>query len=600
MFLLSRCPVDLLLPLASIHHILQAVIAIMVEHPSASTQSSSRPLAFVPETKSAIIQQIQQLVPPDAAVPQDLAIVATLKSLTAKLIRAYQADGGLHEDPFEEVRSRTIHLYEPEVRSYLNGKVVLVTGGEGCVGGALVRKLLELGARRVVSVDKARCRPGATVQAIELAGDQVTIARYAVDLRYLEDLRAVFETEQPHLVFHLAAQRLPGLAEVQIRETITSNVLGTQNLIQLCESYGVEQCIFSSTGKASRYFTAEVYAASKKMAEWQFARAAQRGKVMYGMVRFTHMLENSSFCQQFDDKLAQNQPVNVHAPDRYVVGQNVTEAVHLLLNAVVFADSQRLKFLLCRNLGWPTETLEVALYKILESGKDTFLYFQGILPGYEEPLFRGQIDWSNPSEINTLINVMETATQTIDPSGDLIVAELAPVSLTLLAKHLTLLQALANNAAVPEVYLKEALATAIEEIARSSFAQIAPEEMLRILRWGIDARHLRAEKTALVAHQQVVELMVETLAEALRELVQRSNCGSSHSSNETHRLATIAHSLQALQSEIAQLQVNLDQDGAVVLCRLAATIALLKDAIEQMLGSLPDVANALAIERLVV
>jgi FlaA1/EpsC-like NDP-sugar epimerase len=62
-------------------------------------------------------------------------------------------------------------------------------------------------------------------------------------------------------------------------------------VIQLCETYGVQQCIFSSTGKASRYFTNDVYAGSKKLAEWLFAQAAQQGRVKYGMVRFTHIIE---------------------------------------------------------------------------------------------------------------------------------------------------------------------------------------------------------------------------------------------------------------------------------------------------------------------
>ncbi|MDG2615609.1 hypothetical protein P7L53_05065 [Thermoleptolyngbya sichuanensis XZ-Cy5] len=62
--------------------------------------------------------------------------------------------------------------------------------------------------------------------------------------------------------------------------------------------------------------------------------------------------------------------VNIHAPDKYVFGQNVHEAVSLLLNSLVVSKPGKLEFLVCRNLGWPVETLEVALYKILQSGKN--------------------------------------------------------------------------------------------------------------------------------------------------------------------------------------------------------------------------------------
>ena len=87
---------------------------------------------------------------------------------------------------------------------------------------------------------------------------------------------AVFEVEKPVIVFHLAAQRQPGLAEIKIRETVTTSLLACKHVIQLCEEYGVEHCIFSSTGKTSRYFTTRVYAASKKFAEWQFAAISSR------------------------------------------------------------------------------------------------------------------------------------------------------------------------------------------------------------------------------------------------------------------------------------------------------------------------------------
>ena len=64
------------------------------------------------------------------------------------------------------------------------------------------------------------------------------------------------------------------------------------NIIQLCEANGVEACIFSSTGKASRYFTPDIYAASKKIAEWLFSDRSQPRNCQYGIVRFTHVVEN--------------------------------------------------------------------------------------------------------------------------------------------------------------------------------------------------------------------------------------------------------------------------------------------------------------------
>lgn len=460
-----------------------------------------------PTTKDKIISQIQQLVPPGSAEPQDLEILATLKTLTADLIAAYQADGQLQEDPFLEVRDRTIHLYEAEIKSQLKGKVVLVTGGEGFVGSQLIKKIVDLGANRVISVDKVRCcQPFKTIPT---SYKKAAVTFYAADVRNYLSLQHIFEVEKPDFVFHLSAQRLPGLAEIKVEETVTTGIIGTQNIIKLCEKFFVKNCTFSSTGKASRYFTTEVYAASKKIAEWQFAQAAQQGRVTYGMVRFTHMLENSSVCEQLATKVQQDKIVNVHAPHRYLTAQNVNEAVHLLLNTLVFAQRGNLKLLTVKNLGWPTETLEIALYKILESGKRLPIYFQGLIPGYEESFFLGQFDYAHPEEINLLINALEP--QRVDDSGDIVISELAPFCTETMNNQLAALQALITAPGSTKAQIKQSLGEAIRAIVSSVFFKSSPEALLAILKWGVNPKQVKAGAILVESYRGIIGLLIDSL-----------------------------------------------------------------------------------------
>ncbi len=458
-------------------------------------------------SKADIIDRIQQLVPPGSPEPKDSETLATLQILTAQLIAAYKADGQLENEPFEDVRDRTVHLYTAAVSNKLKGKTILVTGGEGCVGNFLIEKLLKLGANQIISVDKARCQNLEETHPIfERKG---TVTFYAADIRNFAALKHIFEVEKPDIVFHLAAQRSPGLAEIQIRETVTSSLLGTQNVIQLCEEYGIENCVFSSTGKTSRYFTTEVYAASKKFAEWQFARAAQSGNVTYGMVRFTHMLENSLFCEQMSNKVQQSMTVNVHAPHRYVTAQNLVEAVHLLLNGLVLSVPGKLRFLTVRNLGWPTETLEVALYKILESAKNLPIYFQGLLPGYEEPFFMGQFDWSKPTEIHLLINVLEDPFRMVEDCGDIVSAEVAPFSLRIFDQQVSHLESLISDPDFPEAQIKQVLVAAEKEVIASSFAWSSAPDLLKILQSGINPKKLQGYGTDITNYNEIIELLVQ-------------------------------------------------------------------------------------------
>ncbi|MBE9186765.1 polysaccharide biosynthesis protein [Microcoleus sp. LEGE 07076] len=500
-------------------------------------------------SKAEIIDRIQQLVPPGSPEPQDPEILAALQTLTAQLISAYQADGQLESEPFSDVRDRTIHLYASACCNKIKGKTILITGGEGCVGRFMIEKLLSLGATNIISADKARCQnPAETLPHFNKEG---AVTFYAADIRNFQALKHIFEVEKPQIVFHLAAQREPGLAEIQIRETVTTSLLGCKHVIQLSEEYGVEDCIFSSTGKTSRYFTTEVYAASKKLAEWQFAKAAQEGNVTYGMVRFTHMLENSLFCEQMSKKVQESKTVNVHAPHRYVTAQNLIEAVHLLLNSLVVSVPGKLKLVAVSNLGWPTETLEVALYKILESGKNLPIYFQGLLPGYEEPFFLGQFDWSKPTDIHLLINVLEDPFRMVDEAGDMVTVELAPFSLCVLEKQVSKLERLIVNPDFPEVEIKQALAAAEREVVASSFAWSSPEELLKILQWGINRKKLQGYGTEIANYSEIIELLLQGMYGRLNEEVLNS---AGVSADEFDELVESLSAVDYIQAEVGYLR----------------------------------------------
>jgi len=500
-------------------------------------------------SKAAIIDRIQQLVPPGSPEPQNPEILAALQTLTAQLISAYQADGQLESEPFSDVRDRTINLYTLACCNKIKEKTILITGGEGCVGSFLIEKLLSLGATNIISADKARCQnPAENLPHFNKEG---AVTFYAADIRNFQALKHIFEVEKPHIVFHLAAQRQPGLAEIQIRETVTTSLLGCKHIIQLSEEYGVEDCIFSSTGKTSRYFTTEVYAASQKFAEWQFAKASQEGNVTYGMVRFTHMLENSLFCEQMSKKVQQSKTVNVHAPHRYVTAQNLVEAVHLLLNSLVVSVPRKLKIVAVSNLGWPTETLEVAWYKILESGKNLPIHFQGLLTGYEEPFFLGQFDWSKPIDIHLLINVLEDPFRRVDQAGDMVILELAPFSLCVLDKQVSNLANLMSDPNFPEVQIKQALVAAEKEVIASSFAWSSAAELLKILQWGVNPKKLQGYGTEVADYSDMIQLLLQGMHGRLNEEVL--NCAGV-SADEFDELVESLSAVDSFQAEVAYLR----------------------------------------------
>src|SRR5690606_4951847 len=252
---------------------------------------------------------------------------------------------------------------------------------------------------------------------------------YQCDVLDSGQLAEIFGKHQPQIVFHTAAQRNPGLAERAISESININVFGTLNMVRAAEESGsVRNFVFCSTGKASRYFTEEVYAATKKMCEYILDVHSRESNIAYSMARFTHVVDNSLMDADIRDSVTRGEYVRIHSSGKFVTAQNAKEASYLLLNSLVHADSDRCNFLIVRNLEWPVESLELALYYISISQRQIPIVFSGNPIGYTEKFFRGQMDWSKPAELNLLINVYENRFRRIAGDDDIIVSNILQCS----------------------------------------------------------------------------------------------------------------------------------------------------------------------------
>lgn len=108
------------------------------------------------------------------------------------------------------------------------GKKVLVTGHTGFKGAWLVCWLLRLGAN-IVGYSKDIPTSPSMFSELEL---EKRITHYLKDVRNLDDLTEVISNEKPDFVFHLAAQPIVSVSYKDPIETVTSNVIGTTNLLE--------------------------------------------------------------------------------------------------------------------------------------------------------------------------------------------------------------------------------------------------------------------------------------------------------------------------------------------------------------------------------
>ena len=133
------------------------------------------------------------------------------------------------------------------------GRTVLVTGHTGFKGSWLCLWLQSLEARVVGYSLPAPTKPS----HFDLLN--LDVESYIGDVRELDGLKQVYETTQPELVFHLAAQPLVRLSYNQPVETFTSNVTGTVNVLEAARHVDSVRAIVSVTSdKVYENFESEV------------------------------------------------------------------------------------------------------------------------------------------------------------------------------------------------------------------------------------------------------------------------------------------------------------------------------------------------------
>jgi len=111
-------------------------------------------------------------------------------------------------------------------------KRVLVTGGAGFIGGAVVRRLLNGSDAQVFNLDK--CGYASDLTSI---GDHPRHRLLRVDLADAEATAAAVRQADPDLVLHLAAESHVDRSIEGPAAFLESNVIGTFNLLQAVRSH---------------------------------------------------------------------------------------------------------------------------------------------------------------------------------------------------------------------------------------------------------------------------------------------------------------------------------------------------------------------------
>ncbi len=208
------------------------------------------------------------------------------------------------------------------------GKKILITGGTGSIGQAIVEELLKYRPEVIRIMDMNE-----TMSHIlhEKYKKHKNIRFLLGDVRDKERLRRAMEDID--IVFHMASLKHVLDCEYNPFEAIKTNVIGTQNVIDVCLEADVERVVFTSSDKAVN--PPNVLGATKLLAERLITAANYykgKRKTKLSSVRFGNVMgTRGSVIPIFKNQIKAGGPVTVTDKKMTRFMMSPTEAVKLLL-----------------------------------------------------------------------------------------------------------------------------------------------------------------------------------------------------------------------------------------------------------------------------
>ncbi len=215
----------------------------------------------------------------------------------------------------------------------LKNKTLLITGGTGSFGNAVLQKFLnsDLAEIRILSRDEKK------QEDMRLQYNNNKLSFYIGDVRDTESLNNAFRDVD--FVFHAAALKQVPSCEFYPNEAVKTNIFGTQNVINASINHKLKKVILLSTDKA--VYPVNAMGISKAMAEKILiaqSRLLNRNETILCATRYGNvMASRGSVIPLFVDQIKNKQPLTVTDPKMTRFLMSLEESVELVKYSITNA-----------------------------------------------------------------------------------------------------------------------------------------------------------------------------------------------------------------------------------------------------------------------
>lgn len=281
------------------------------------------------------------------------------------------------------------------ISEYVTDNIVMVTGAGGSIGSEICRQLMQFSPRKLLLVGHGEY----SIYSIDMelrknfADTNTEIVPIIGDIKDRKRMFDIVGEHLPAVIYHAAAHKHVPLMEYNPHEAVKNNIIGTKNVAEAADHFGVGTFVLVSTDKAVN--PTNVMGASKRIAEMVIQNMAKQSNTKFVAVRFGNVLgSRGSVIPLFREQIKNGGPITVTHPDITRYFMTIPEASRLVIQAGTLAKGGEIFVL---DMGEPVKIVDLARNLIRLSGyteDEIKIEFTGLRPGekmFEELLGEDEI-----------------------------------------------------------------------------------------------------------------------------------------------------------------------------------------------------------------
>ena len=248
-----------------------------------------------------------------------------------------------------------------DYQKYLKNKTILITGGTGSFGNAVVKKLLLLKPQKIIIFSRDELKQENMRNYYESKLLHFVIG----DIRDKDSIdKAMTGVDY---VFHAAAYKQVPMCEIYPLEAVKTNVLGSSNVIESSISHKVKRVVILTTDKA--IYPINAMGMSKALMEKIMIAESNKSKTILCGVRYGNVLySRGSVVPYFISLIKKGEPLQITDPNMTRFLLTLDDAIDLVLKILI--SGKRGQIYVRRSPACTIETLAKALCEI-------FMYSKG-------------------------------------------------------------------------------------------------------------------------------------------------------------------------------------------------------------------------------